>query len=204
MKTFPVSLPLPALRRRLARFGRAERGVAAIEFALILPVMLLIYIGMTQVTLALNVDRKVTVLSRTVADLVGRTSTLSPAQMTDVVGAALTVLEPFDAADVEIVISSAMVRTNAEGDLEAELCWSFANANGTRRTAGETIDIPPGYDSEGASFILAEVTKTFRPVLTIDRIFDTITLADVSAWPVRNASQVVYDNRRCTPPTPAT
>lgn len=191
-----------ALRRRLDRFRRAERGIAAIEFALILPVMLLLYIGMTQVTLALNVDRKVTVLSRTVADLVGRASTMSTAQMNDVVRAALTVLEPFDAADVTIVLSSAMVLKNDDGDLEAEVCWSFANANGTVRTVGQTVAVPPGYEAEGTSFILAEVSKAFTPVLTIDRIFSTITLSDVSAWPVRNAAQVIYNNQRCTPPAP--
>lgn len=192
----------PALRRLLSRFRRAERGVAAIEFALILPTMLLLYIGMTQVTFALNVDRKVTVLSRTVADLVGRAASLSTSEMEDVVDAALTVLAPFDAANVEIVLSSAMVLENAAGELQAQVCWSYANAHGTVRSAGQTVSVPPGYDTAGTSFILAEVSKPFRPVITIESIFTTITLSDVSAWPVRNATQVVYNNQRCTPPTP--
>lgn len=194
-------LPGLPLRRLLSRFGRAERGIAAVEFALILPTMLLLYIGMAQVTFALNVDRKVTVLSRTVADLVGRTASLTPAQMEDVVDAALTVLAPFDSSDVSIVLSSAMVVMNSDDELEAEVCWSFED-NGTARTVGETMSVPPGYDAEGTSFILAEVSMPFTPVLTIEKIFTTINLSDTSAWPVRNASQVIYNNQRCTPPAP--
>lgn len=67
-------LPDRAARRprALARFLRDRRGVAATEFALIIPVMLVLYIGTVEVTEAVYTDRRVTLVARVAGDLIGR------------------------------------------------------------------------------------------------------------------------------------
>lgn len=193
--------PRRSLHRAARRFARARSGVAAIEFAFVLPVMLLLFIGMSQATIALSMDRKVTLLARTAADLVGRVGTVTADDLDGIMRAASVVLQPYDDAEVSIVLSSVVVADpdGAAGadPLAASVCWSRANANGTRRAAGDTLPIPAGFDQDGMSFILAEVRMPYRPLFSIDNLFTTVTLWDDTAWPVRNADQVELDG---TPP----
>jgi Flp pilus assembly protein TadG len=58
-----------ALRRRLLRCVQDERGVSAVEFALLLPLMVTLYLGGVEISQGLTIDRKVTLVARTVADL---------------------------------------------------------------------------------------------------------------------------------------
>ena len=64
-------------RRNLSRFATHEKGMAAVEFALTLPVLLFIFVGVTEVGQAVSISRKVTITTRTVTDLVTRKSSLS-------------------------------------------------------------------------------------------------------------------------------
>src|SRR5215207_9421501 len=72
----PTVRTLRRLALRLQRFVPARDGVAAVEFAMVLPVMVLMYLGMTELTFAMNTDRKITLLSRTLADLTGRATSV--------------------------------------------------------------------------------------------------------------------------------
>jgi len=81
--------------RRARAFPLATAGVAAVEFAMILPVMLLLFLGMSEVTQGVNINRKVTILSRTIADITSRSSDgIDNAQMEEVFNAALSVMAP--------------------------------------------------------------------------------------------------------------
>ena len=82
------------LTLRLRHFVPSRDGVAAVEFAMVLPVMVLMYLGMTELTFAVNTDRKITLLSRTLADLTGRATSVNTADMDTIFNAASSVMAP--------------------------------------------------------------------------------------------------------------
>ena len=59
-----------SIERRLRRLIGDERGVSAVEFALLLPLMLTLYLGAVEVSQGIGADRKVTLTARTIGDLV--------------------------------------------------------------------------------------------------------------------------------------
>jgi Flp pilus assembly protein TadG len=156
--------------------------------------MLLMYLGMTEVTVAVNMDRKLTILSRTLADLTGRMSTINNQEMTTIFGAALSVMAPYESESVHMRVSSVVI-VDSNGTPQARVCWS----DGVRmaaRAANEILPVPPGFDLPGTSFILAEVEKLYTPMLG-HAITGAINLGESTPWPVRNVSEVVRAGTSC-------
>ena len=82
MKTIRRYLRLPHAARRLC--AGDQRGVSAVEFAMLLPLMLTLYLGAVEISQGVGIDRKVTLTSRTVADLASQVSSISNADMTNI------------------------------------------------------------------------------------------------------------------------
>jgi Flp pilus assembly protein TadG len=54
---------------RGGRLRRDRRGLAAVEFALVVPLMLVLFFGALEFSSGVAVDRKVTLVARTLSDL---------------------------------------------------------------------------------------------------------------------------------------
>lgn len=101
-----------ALARLARRFARARSGLAAVEFALLLPIMLMFYVGGSEVITLLTLDRKVGRTASTVTDLLSQEAlTLLAGSSSDynlevanIMDAAEAVLEPFDTSKAKILL----------------------------------------------------------------------------------------------------
>lgn len=80
------------LRAKPARFAADNRGVAAIEFALIAPVMLAFYFGLSEISLGITADRNVTHATSVAGDLATQSDKLNKADIEDIMTATLAVL----------------------------------------------------------------------------------------------------------------
>src|SRR4051794_8506301 len=92
------------------RFARNEGGVAIIEFAFVHPLMLLLYLGSVAVTMGVTTDRKLTLLARSLGDIVAQDTYLSNAEATDVFAAARAVMAPYDVRAVVLSMRVSSIR----------------------------------------------------------------------------------------------
>ena len=139
---------------RLSRLFREARGIAAIEFALIAPVLVIFFYGSFEVSMMLQTDRRVSNTAATMGDLVSRSPSINATEVTNVFRSAELTMTPYDTSAIRLRISS--VDTDpATGDPRID--WSRANANWTARTAGSTLTVPAGMIPPNGSVILAEV-----------------------------------------------
>jgi Flp pilus assembly protein TadG len=177
------------------RFARSRAGTSAIEFALILPIMLVLWAGMAEVSHAIGAWRKVTLLSRTVADLSSQGDSydpMAPATMTDILAASAAVLRPLAGSSAQIVVSAMGVYTT--NLINPQVCSSAASTNATARKTGVATDlkIPAAYAATGTRYIFAEVSMTYAPMIgsSVVKLLGwtggTIPLRTSFAWPVRN------------------
>ena len=97
------------------------RGVALVEFALILPVMLLLYLGGVQLQDGIACNRKVTIATRAAADLIAQNTTgiMSAAEIQDNLVAAAQVLQPYAADKARFRITE--IATEAHGNTTLQL-----------------------------------------------------------------------------------
>ena len=97
MSRHVTHVPLLARTLGLARRYRADkRGVAAIEFALILPIMFVMFVGAVELSQAITVDRRVTQAASSVADLVARKEkSISTTEISDIMKIGGYIMEPY-------------------------------------------------------------------------------------------------------------
>jgi len=137
---------LLARGRFFLRGDRGQDGVAATEFALVLPVGLILFTGVLTFGTANEINHKVTLSARTITDLVAQCSSLSTTDMTTLLNATAEVMSPFSSANMTMTVSQITVPTSGS----ATISWSAA-LNGSGYTAGQSVTLPSGMVSGNTS-----------------------------------------------------
>lgn len=118
-------------RQLLGRLRAADDGAAAVEFALILPIMLFVYVGTLEAGSLISMDRRVQSVAGALGDLVARSDTTIPAAtLTDYFQAAGGIMTPYSPSTLSQTVTQ--VRVNADG---TTVVWSWQYA-GNQLTAG--------------------------------------------------------------------
>jgi Flp pilus assembly protein TadG len=138
------------LRRTRALLGDA-RGLAAVELALILPLALMLMSLVVFGGQAYSVQRRVTVAATTVANIFAQannvnTSTITVAELNQILAYPNLILYPYDGSSAVVVVSQLLV-TTSNGTVTGTVCGSWPNANGTARTVGSQLSIDPSIAS---------------------------------------------------------
>jgi Flp pilus assembly protein TadG len=164
---------------RLRDLRGDRRGVAAIEFAIVLPFMLVLYIGGVELGDGMAIQVKVTNTTHTVADLVTQQTTTTTKATVDALLAASSAMiapyssPPYSAANLVVTVSE--VSTNASG--AATVTWSDS-LHGTKRTVGQVMTLPSQLAGQpNISLILGEVSYLYTPNLGYN-IVGTVTISD--------------------------
>lgn len=194
-----LKTPLPSrFRRRRSLFGDT-RAAAAVEFALLLPLMVTIFIGGNEISIALSIFRKVGHTSSTLGDLVAQTSNnISTSEMTDVMAASASVMTPWPSSGTKMIISAVKYKTSTGN----KVCWSAAQ-NDTAWTVGSVppIAIPAGMIADGEEVIVTRVRYSYTSVFSavMKDIWGTgaITLEDVSYFRPRLSAAITYNGLDC-------
>ena len=157
---------------RIGRLAGDERGVSGVEFAMLLPLMLTLYLGTVEISQGIGADRKVTLAARTVADLVAQVSSINNVDITNSLNAAAAVMAPFSSANLKVTVTSVTI----DGQGKATVAWSDS-LNGTARAKGSTVTLPAALLVANTYLIWSEVQYTYKPTIGYV-ISGTLTLKD--------------------------
>ena len=147
-------------RRPVRRLLRDKRGVSAVEFAMLLPLMITLYIGTVEVSQAIAVDRKVTLVARTLGDLVAQSTSVNAADMTNILNAAGAVVQPYSDSLIKITVS----RVDIDNAGAAKVVWSKTK-NGTARAVDSNVTLPAALNTANTSLIWAESEYGYTPTI---------------------------------------
>jgi Flp pilus assembly protein TadG len=138
------------------RFHGDRRGVSAVEFALIAPVLIVFYFGIAELTQAMMASRRASHVASSIGDLVAQDDTVTNAEMTDIFNIGGIVMSPFPTGTLKMRVSQ--ITSNASN--VTKVTWSDAS-NNTALTVGSTVTPPTGIISANQSVIQAEVSYTY-------------------------------------------
>ena len=184
--------------RPIARLRHESRATAAVEFALILPILIMYYLGMNEVQPGFSIKRKLSLVTRTLGDLVTRSATPSKSDLKDIFGASNSVMRPYDGTGLTQMVVTSVTVTKVGATYVGTTDWSCGWNLKSAPTADDLktkvpltpVTVPAGFQNDATqSFILDETQYPYTP--NIGYTFTgTVRLSDSAPWAVRNATKV--------------
>ena len=164
-----------------------RRGVALVEFACVLPVLLLMYLGGYQLTDALSCSRKVTISARAVTDLITQNASISGTQMQTILGVPSRILAPYNSANSFVRISE--LYTDKNGN--TTVYWS-KDSNGSGLVQGSSVILPSSIKVNDSYIVLGQVAYSYKPMISLG-IFKPLSLSDSIYMNARVSQKVDYN-----------
>lgn len=176
-----IGRPFIGLLRNL---GQDCRGLAATEFAFIVPLMLVMFFGTVEFCSAIAVQRKVTLMARTLSDLTSQSTKIS--DFSGIFAASTGVMYPYATSPLNSTITELYVdpKTN-----EARVQWSQGSAP---RTQGTKVGIPAALLVGNTYLIFSEINYKYLPTVGYVMAPTGVTLSDVSYTRPRQSTCVFY------------
>lgn len=176
-----------------------ERGVAAVEFGLIVPIMFLLFVGSVEFSQALTVDRRVTQTASSTADLIAR----APAEgLTEQeVDGHLKIIEqlisPYDLTRLTVNIYSVKAQNN-NGNVQYKVSWSRDNRGGTPLAKDSDYQgMPTGLLAAGESVIIGHSKYNYVPLIFNYFIKNAFDLEEKFYLKPRNSSCITLKPTNC-------
>ncbi|HEY3948677.1 TadE/TadG family type IV pilus assembly protein [Phenylobacterium sp.] len=148
--------------RRFIRWARDARGMAAVEFALIAPVMVLLYFGLAEFTMALMAQRRISHVASVIADLVSQTPQVTNSNVGDIFTVGGAILSPFAAGPLQMRITSVVADNNAV----PKVAWSKGQGL-TALAVNATVTVPNNLLTPGDSVVMADVQYSYTSPLQV-------------------------------------
>jgi Flp pilus assembly protein TadG len=162
------------------------RGIAATEFAVIVPIMLVMFFGTVEFSSGVAVDRKVTLVARTLSDLTSQSISVSDADLAGFFAASNAILTPYSSTPTNATITELHIDATT---LAARVQWSKGTAP---RTVGSTVSIPPALAVADTYLIYSEVSYLYTPTIGYVMAKAGVNLSDTSYTRPRQSNCVIY------------
>ncbi|MGH6926590.1 MAG: TadE/TadG family type IV pilus assembly protein [Propylenella sp.] len=157
------SKPSSAFGLRAMRcFASEERGMAAVEFALILPILVVLWIGGVEMTQALSIDRRLNNLASAVGDLSARSKQLTYSDVDNIFDIGPGAMFPYSATGMQMRVTAVNISSGGS----ASVAWS--RADGTSAYAdNQNMNslVPAALRVPDSQVIMAEVYYTYTPAV---------------------------------------
>ncbi len=212
------------------KFSTDASAVAATEFAIVVPFMLLLLVGGVELGDGLAINVKVSATAHSVADMVTQNTSLSTASMQNILTGATAIIAPYPVSNSQLLVTVSEISSDANGNLTLQWSQSYNGASfGAGRPSIGTsanyqpLSVPtslngiignvnnPNHQNDQVSFIVSEVSYAYTPNLGYT-ISGTVNLRD-SDWvyprcstnsPANSSGPAYYDVKFTTSTTTCT
>jgi Flp pilus assembly protein TadG len=158
------------IRSIAGRFLRDRRGVAATEFALIMPILFISYLMVFEVTLAIETRQKADRIGSVVADLVAQQQSLSKADIAQILEISETIIRPYDRSNQTVKVTA--IQVSDEVVPKATVSWSVKSGstpgtvvNGDTPKNAPATPVPAKLMTRGAFVIQVTTDLRYLPVI---------------------------------------
>ncbi|MBB4349023.1 MULTISPECIES: TadE/TadG family type IV pilus assembly protein [Rhizobiaceae] len=164
------------LTEQMRRFATDVRGIGGVEFALIAPLLLFLYITSFELTIGLSVSKRVTRTASTVADLVTQQAKVTTSDLQQMTSVANAIFTPYQPQNLKMKITGVTIDASSN----PTVAWSWAQDGSRPYSNGSAVNVPTDMRSASTFLVRAEVSVTHQLLMFMPGLMpsslQTITL----------------------------
>jgi Flp pilus assembly protein TadG len=189
-----ISDPLSRAPCRAIHLLRDRSGLAAVEFAFILPLMLVMFFGTVEFSSGIAIDRQVTLFARALSDMTSQNLSVSDAQLDTFFTAGSAIMAPYPTGLPNPYPPGPQYATITElyvdpSTLVARVQWSVGSAP---LAVHSTVAIPTALQVAGTYLIFSQANYLYVPTIGYVMAKGGINLSDVAYTRPRQSLCVFY------------
>ncbi|MFD3266372.1 TadE/TadG family type IV pilus assembly protein [Phenylobacterium ferrooxidans] len=162
-----------------------RRGAAAVEFAFVAPVMILMYYGLAELTQGMMADRRASHVASAIGDLVAQDTMINTSEMNDIFNVGKAIIAPFPTNGLSMRVTS--IRKDSSGAIQ--VMWS--KSSGSMGVLTTVASVPAGLIANNESVILAESSYVYNSA-TKQALPNALTFTQKYYLKPRKTAQVTW------------
>ena len=168
--THRFRLVSPRIRQVAKRYRADNNGVAAIEFAFVVPIMFMMFVGAVELSQAVTVDRRVTQAASSVADLVARKETkITQNEISDIMKIGGYIMAPYSQTPLQVIVrnvsSSSADATKTKTSWQCTFAATGPNASPTCTCMNDAYTLPSGLVGTNDSVVVVDANYSYTPLV---------------------------------------
>ncbi len=150
------------------RLWKHQGGIAAVEFALVAPILMLLFMGAVEITRYVIIAQKTEKAALSMSDIVAQSEDVSSDDLDTLILAVGEIMKPLEFGSLGYVIVSSVSRVGSE---PAEVNWQYTGGGTWTHSSqigfqGSSATLPAGFELDpNEGVIVAEVYYSFSPLL---------------------------------------
>ncbi len=160
----------------LRRFVEDRRGIGAVEFAIVAPLLIMAYIGAFEISVAVTMSRKVNRASSPVADLLTQSQSTNTATLDTMKEVTKNVIAPFPQDGYTLKITGITVAA----DGKATVAWSRDQSAGKPYATGSTVTLPSTLEAKSTFIVRTELVVPHEVLLMMPSFAQNLNKIDLT------------------------
>ena len=167
---------------------RCRQGVAATEFAIALPFVMVLVVGGFELSRYVIVHQKLEKATYTIADVVSQSQSVTVSQLNQTMLAAQEVMRPYDFSPQGVVHITSVSKT---GTAAPVVTWRYSGGGDLSETSkigalNQPASLPAGFSmSDKENIIIAEVFFRYEPFFAGDLLADYLNIYKMTLFKPR-------------------
>lgn len=173
----------------LRRLIEDRRGVGALEFAIVAPLLIMTYVSAFEISVAVTVSRKINRASATVSDLLTQNQTTNTATLDTMKTVTKTVIAPFSQDGYSLKITGIAVAA----DGKATVAWSRDQNAQQPYAPGLVVTLPSSLEAKGTFIVRTELSVPYTLLSMMPSLassLNKINLAKTSYFRQRTGDKI--------------
>ncbi len=141
---------------------RDRRGVAAVEFAFVVPLMLAMYFVTVELAQGIATNKKVGRVASIVADLVTQQDKVTGAELDAIMQIGDAIMQPYERTKPAMVVRA--IEITPAPNSQVRVLWTRTR-NGTCPATPGTVNVPPALNVPNSFLIQVKSELCYRPMI---------------------------------------